>query len=140
MRVNSIGAWLVLGATAALAACSSQKDLTAAEAAVAQFHQALDAGQFESLYDSASPEFKQSGTEAEIVKFLQAVHRKLGNSRSTTREFWQVNWQTSGEVISLRYATEYEQGKAREEFVFRMSGGAPALVSYNVNSKALIVN
>ncbi|MBS0380277.1 MAG: DUF4019 domain-containing protein [Proteobacteria bacterium] len=129
-----------MSAAAGLGACSSQKDLSAAEAAITQFHQELDGGQFESLYSSAAPELKQATTEAEFVKFLGAVHKKLGNTRSTARESWRVNWQTSGEFISLRYATEYEQGKAGEDFVFRMAEGAPVLVSYNVNSRALITN
>src|SRR5664280_916606 len=49
-----------------------------AGAAVQHFHQQLNGGQYEEIYREADEGFTQSGKQEELVKFLNAVHVKLG--------------------------------------------------------------
>ena len=41
--------------------------------------------------------------------------------------------------MNLTYESTFEQGKAYEQFVWRVSGDEAKLVSYNINSPDLII-
>jgi hypothetical protein len=124
----------------ALAGCTMSADTKVAEDAVPKFHEMLDAGQFDAIYDGASDEFKRAATKQDFVALLAAVHRKLGASRSSSEKGWNVNYHTSGSFVTLNYATTYAQGEAHEQFVYRLESGQALLVGYNINSNALILN
>ena len=124
----------------ALAACSSPADIRSAQAAVGQFHQALNAGGFDAIYDQSAPAMKAATPRDKFVKFLAAVHRKLGVAGATADQGFNVNYSTSGQFVTLTYATTYANGPAQESFVFRLDHGAASLVGYHINSDALIMN
>ena len=123
----------------ALAACSSSADKSFAEHATVDFHEMLDAGQFDAIYAGAGQELKDVAKQQDFVALLQAVHKKLGNLRSTVPQGWNVNYQTSGTFVTLGYATHYAEGDASEQFVYRIKDGKALLVGYNINSNALIL-
>ena len=122
-----------------LAACSSSADIKLAEQAVPQFHEMLDAGQFEAIYAASAEGLKKLSTQENFVALLKAVHRKLGNTKSTSQKGWTVNYHTSGTFVTLNYATIYAEGEAAEQFVYFLQGGRALLVGYHVNSNALIL-
>ncbi|HEY1604734.1 MAG TPA: hypothetical protein VGF77_03980 [Allosphingosinicella sp.] len=70
--------FLIVGAAALLAGCSAMKDEAAAGQAAAHFHQLLDAGRYDAIYDASTPELKASSPKPNFIRFLDAVHRKLG--------------------------------------------------------------
>jgi hypothetical protein len=129
----------VLAIAAAFAACSAAASTQQAEAAVQQFHELLDSGNSHAIYDSAGDDLKRVSPEQQFVPLLDAVHRKLGQTRTATRSGWNVNYSTSGNFITLNYHTVYAEGDASEQFVYRMMGEKPVLVGYHVNSNALIL-
>jgi hypothetical protein len=129
---------MVLGL--ALAACSPSKDLPAADHAVAQFHQQLDAGQFQAIYDQSDSAMKAAAPAPKLIALLDAVHRKLGTVKSSARQGWNDTVNMQGHFLTTGYKTSFVKGDGVETFVFRVSGKQAALVGYNINSDALIVN
>ena len=123
-----------------LGACSMGADLPIADQAVTRFHKMLDAGQNAQIYRESAQEMKNAGPEAKLDAFLSAVHRKLGTVTKATRQGFNDQMNTGGHYITMTYATTYTRGEATETFVYKISDGKAALVGYNVNSDALIIN
>ena len=128
-----------VAAAVAIAACSAGADSRLAERAVDEFHQMLDAGQFEAMYSASADELQKATTQEQFVALLGAVHRKLGSVKAATRKNWNVNYQPSGTFVTLVYSTSYAEGEAAEQFVYRMQDGKALLAGYHVNSNALIL-
>jgi hypothetical protein len=122
-----------------LVGCSGSADTAAAEQAVSSFHELLNAGRFAEIYELSSDELKKASTQSDFVALLDAVHRKLGNTKSAVDQAWNVNYHTSGTFITLTYKTVYSEGDAAEQFVFRMQGHSAALAGYHINANALVV-
>jgi opacity protein-like surface antigen len=124
---------------ATLCGCSMSADTAAADQAVPKFHEQLDAGRFDEIYGQSGDELKNATTQQDFVAFLDAVHRKLGNTKAADKIGWNVNYQTSGSFVTLVYKTTFASGDAQEEFVFRMHDKDALLVGYHINSTALIL-
>src|SRR5579863_1299541 len=122
-----------------LLGCSGSADTAAAEQAVSSFHELLDAGRFAEIYERSSEELRKESTQSGFVALLDAVHHKLGNTRSAVNQAWNVNYHVSGTFITLTYKTVYSEGDAAEQFVFRMEGHSPALAGYHIRANALVV-
>jgi hypothetical protein len=129
---------LMLAGVILLSGCSISKQSEAAANAVSGFHEMLDAGQFDSIYDASSDDLKRASTRQDFDASLEAVHRKLGSTQSANQLGWTVNYKTSGTFVRLRYGTKYSGGDAREEFVYRMQGEKASLVWYDIKSVALV--
>ena len=123
-----------------LSGCSSKEDMAKAEAGVEQFHKDLNDAAFDQIYEEASDGMKANSTQEKLVKFLSAVHRKLGNFQSASSTGWKVFAATGGTTVTLSYSSIYEQGTAAETFVFLIAGGKAILQGYNINSDELIEN
>jgi len=127
---------LAAAAALSLAGCSAGADKTAAEAAVTQFHQMLDGARYSDIYAATAPDFRQATSEQQFTALLQQVHERLGAVRNASRTGWQVNYNTSGHMVTLNYTTQFASGQAREDFVYRVTGATANLVNYRVNSDA----
>lgn len=130
---------LLLGFLLVLSGCSPTADTEAAEQAVPKFHQLLDAGRFAEIYELSSEELKKVASKQDFLALLEAVHRKLGNTKSSQKQTWNINYHTSGTFVTLVYKTTYAEGEASEKFVFRMHDKAAVLAGYHINSNALIL-
>jgi hypothetical protein len=126
-----------LAAVAALGACSMGQDTAAAEAAVAQFHQMLDAGRFHEIYAATDTAFRNATPEEELTRVLAAVHERLGAVRQANRQGWHVNYNNGTTSVELNYNTTFATAPGTERFVYRIDHGTAALVSYDVHSDAL---
>jgi hypothetical protein len=132
---------LVAAAAAALVAgCSPLQDAKSADAAIADFHQKLDATDFAGIYGGSSPELKTAAGEDKMVALFAAVHRKLGNFQSGKDVGWNDNVNTGGHFLTINYAAQYDRGTATESFVYRIDGAQARLAGYHINSDALILN
>ena len=130
---------LVLLFVLSLAGCSASVDMSSAEAGVPKFHEMLDAGHFDDIYAQSGDAMKSASSQADFTALLEAVHRKLGNTKSSTKAGWGVNYQTSGTWVTLNYKTTYDRGDAQEQFVFLVKDKSALLAGYHVNSNALIL-
>lgn len=125
--------------TLLIAGCSSSANIKLAEQAIPLFHEMLDASQFDEIYAASAEDLKKVADKKEFVTLLEAVHRKLGNTKASAQKGWNVNYHTSGAFVTLTYATTYAEGEASERFVYRMQGSTALLAGYHINSNALLV-
>ena len=117
-----------------------QQDFIASSSAVERFHAQLDSGRFGQIYTSAAPELKSADSEADFIQLLAAVHRKLGRFESDSEVGFSEEWHLhEGLLVRLDYETRYADGKAKEHFVWRAASSGATLVSYRIDSRALIV-
>ena len=113
-------------------------DSKLAEQAVVQFHEMLDAEQFDAIYDTAAEDLKKVSTKEKFVAILQGVHKKLGMTKASDKQGWNFNYNTSGSYVTLSYATFYTEDKAEEQFAFRLEGDKALLAGYHVQSDAFV--
>jgi hypothetical protein len=125
-------------AAALVGGCSAGQDTAATQQAVAQFHQRLDAGQFDSIYDQAGPELKAITPKAQFLPLLAAIHSRLGAVKQAKQVGWNVNYGTGGGTISLTYDTQFASGSGTEQFIYR-TGRPPLLVGYHIQSNDLFI-
>jgi len=109
------------------------------EVAVRHFHEQFNNGQYADIWEQGEDEFRNMG-QPELIEFLSAVHRKLGNSRSESLSNINVTVNTNGTFIVTQYFSNFEQGSAMETFTWKKHGQQLKLYGYNINSKALILN
>lgn len=111
-----------------------------ANTATREFHQRLNDGQCEEICREADERFTSTSTQEDVVKFLEAVHTKLGNARASTLEGIHVNTTPGGTLLVTSYKTMFDRGPAIETFTWKKSSGALRLYGYNIQSKALVLN
>jgi hypothetical protein len=107
------------------------------EPAVRQFHQELDAGDYEAICGQAAEGFCGKGADGDTVRFLKGVHEKLGNAGAAQRGMINVNANTNGTFVTVQYSTSFSIGPAQETFTWIKSGSMLKLFRYNVQSNAL---
>jgi len=108
-------------------------------AAVDRFHGQLNANNYSAIYAEADERFRRSISQEDFLQFLGAVHKKLGDSNSQTLTNLNVQAMTNGTFLTASYQTKYARGQAQETFTWVKDGPSLKLVSYNVNSRALII-
>lgn len=119
-------------------ACSVGESTDAATKAVADFRISYFEGRFDQMYNDADPEFRQQTTRGDWNKLMRIVTSRLGQVRSQGDPAWNVNATTKGTFVTLVYQTDFEKGKATENFVWRVDGKSARLIGYHINSLALL--
>lgn len=107
--------------------------------AVRHFHEQLNSGNFQEIFDQADEEFQRSGTRQESVAFLEVVHRKLGNADVEYLRNLNATVNTSGTFITAVYNTQFDDGWAVETFVWQKQGHELQLRTYHIQSRDLIM-
>src|SRR4051812_33172646 len=91
-----VGVLLVLVASAIFVGYSSiRKNRPIADDLAAQFHAQLNSEQFDLIYSGTTSALQRTTKKEEFLKFLTAVHTKLGKSQTSTQGFIQVNATTN---------------------------------------------
>jgi hypothetical protein len=132
-------ALLLLGcALLCSAGCGLSSSRQHAAAAIDVFHNELNAGDFDAIWNGADDQFRETTSRQSYDKFVGAVHRKLGRALRTSNQNWSVrsfNFRTS---IVLVQHTEFEYGKGTETFTFSVRGDSVRLVGYHIESMELV--
>jgi len=123
-----------------MASCSGGKELAGAENAIIQFHRQLNSGEYRKIYLESDSGLKKVTPEANMIKLLDAVHRKLGAFQTGKQTGWQVNYSTSGTNTAVQFDSKFDRGSATETFTFVGDAQSPRLLSYNINSQALVTS
>jgi hypothetical protein len=131
-------AWFAVVLCAGIFGCGTGKDINAAGVAVGLFHARLDTEDYATIYSQADPRFRAASKQEDFLKFMNAVHNKLGIVENASRQGYFVNFSTSGTQIRLNYATKFSSGEAHEEFVWTKNGDNLVLLAYHINSNELI--
>jgi len=118
--------------------CSLQKSKATGESAVAKFHSQFNAEQYHEIYGKTDEGFRKATSEQEMLEYLRAIHRKLGEVKDAKQIGWHLNATTGGVQVFLAYKTSFSEGDATEQFVFLVSGDNSALFRYNIESPLFI--
>lgn len=111
------------------------RDYGICRSAVDRFHQHLNRGEYESIYNEASEDFRAGATEADQTKVFQTVHEKMGIALKMKPLGFHVKASTNNGVLADQvYETEFSLGRAEEQFVWRLKGNDALLVSYHAES------
>lgn len=119
------------------AGCGAGGAKAGAEAAVAQFHQMLDAGRYHDIYAGTAPEFRNVTTEDQLTQLMQTVHERLGTVGQANEQSWHYDYTNGVTRVDLTYNTTFASGTGTETFVYRINNNVPALLSYDIHSEAL---
>nr|WP_137678143.1 hypothetical protein [Parerythrobacter lutipelagi] len=118
---------------AILAACNPMEQLADGEGAVAEFHQRLNASDFEAIWNDSHKDFKASGARDSALAFLAGVHERMGAVKSTSRQSFNINSNNGVTTVKVTQKTEFQRGSATETFEFVRNGERLQLWNYNIN-------
>lgn len=110
-----------------------------AEPEVKRFHELLKRRDFDAMYAATGQPFKSAVPKQEAVALFAAIDRKLGSLRKTERINWHVNTRNGVTTVALVYESKFKDGKATETFTFRVQGGKPELIGYNIDSMDMLI-
>ncbi len=111
-----------------------------ATASVRHLHQQLNAEEYDAIYRDADEGFRAGQSHDELIKFLQVVHRELGNAVHEKQVNIRVDTNTRGTFTTTWYTTTFVNGTASERFTWVTVGGALKLYAYHIESNALLAN
>lgn len=115
------------------------KGKKAGEQSIADFHKLFNESKFTDIYLTSHSKFREATTEAQFLEFAGAVQRKLGKVTQTSNAGFHVGTFNLTTTVVLNQNTTFEQGTGAEVFTFEMNGDKAVLVSYNINSKELVL-
>lgn len=106
-------------------------------AAIEQFHDRLNQGDFEAIYDEATDDFRRAGTRADEIKLFDMVHHKMGISGKMSAQGFHINWRNGRLFVDQVYETQFALGQAQESFVWEIVQDQPRMQSYRIHSPNL---
>src|SRR5438067_3678319 len=86
-----------------LGGCSMKADMEAGGKAIAAFHQALDAGQYQKIWAASAPDMKGATPEPRLTALLDAVHRRLGRFKSGSQTGFNDNLSGAGHMLTINF-------------------------------------
>jgi len=125
-------AWGMLAAILlALGGCKGPGSVQDAAAKVAVFHQRLDAGDIEAIWNDSGPEIQGTDKKA-FDRFLSAIHEQLGKVRESKQAGWRAATENGNSTAEVIMQTRFERGSRKETFVFKGSGEQQKLAGYHI--------
>ena len=123
------------------ASCSYEakhKTETAVEQAAEKFHEALNAEQYQTIYNEADVELRNNITEGEFTAQLRSAHEQLGRVSGKVYVFiddsvWRGLRKAFGskrEIVAHGNTPGSDTIIGNEQFVWAVENDAPKLVSY----------
>lgn len=109
-----------------------------ANAAVKHFHQQLNAEEYEGICSEADEGFRTGQSHDELIRFLEAIHKKLGVTAQENQLNLRVDTNTRGTFLTARYRTTFTRGTAIETFSWAKRSSTLKLYAYHVESNALV--
>lgn len=127
--------WLAAALLVVAAGCSDTiNGVKIAEPEIERFREMFAAKEFEKIYDTSAPAFREAATKDLVIRLFDAIDRKLGSFKSAQQVNWNVNTQNFKTTVVLVYASKYAEGEATETFTILVEDQKPALLGYNINS------
>ena len=108
-----------------------------ASAAADHFHQQLNAADYDGIYEEASDDFRRSGTKADLTKFLESVHTRMGNSGKTSLAGFHVKWRNGRTWVNQVFNTQFALGEAQESFIWVKDQDVVRLYNYQIDAANL---
>lgn len=122
-----------------LIGCSSSAHIKdEAEDSVSKFHELYNAKRFAEIFQTADGDFKTAGTQDEFTTSLESVQDRLGMIERVTISELITSVTVQGRFIIIRYDSEFKNGRAKEEFVFKEYNGRLLLYDFKISSPVLL--
>jgi hypothetical protein len=99
---------------------------------IEQFHDRMNAGQYDQIYDDANQAFKQSEDRESLLNVMKETRNQYGLFRSVLDS--EMNVVGPPEQISATYNCLFEKGPATELFGFARQGHNLQLTSYQISA------
>jgi hypothetical protein len=128
----------IIGLAFIAPACGPQMDTAEAEAEIGRFRKMYEGAEFDRIYASAADELRAASPAPQFTKFLSLIRRRFGNVRVSNQVGWHTNFAPGGTAYVLNYDTQFERGRAAEQFVLKVADGRARLMGYHVNSPELM--
>jgi len=116
---------------------SSYRDYQIASGAVERFHQQLNAGDYDRIYQGATDEFRGWGKREDLNRFFDNIREKMGTAGKPSTVGFHVNWRNGAVWVDQTLNTQFEKGKAQEYFVWKIEHDQPRLYNYRIDSPNL---
>jgi hypothetical protein len=122
----------------ALAACLSVKpvyyeqEISKADAAVGKFHQLLNEGKYEELYDLTDEEAKKIKSKTDFLSVMEQVHTQFGKVSEAAKIDAKATSQAASTKIEMVYQTKFEKAELKEKFVWIVSDKNVGLYAYEI--------
>lgn len=123
-----------------LSGCSAGKAVAASEEASTRFHAQIDAGKFEETWKQGAPDLRVATPEGKWLKLLGTVHGRLGKHHWAKTVGWNDNFRNGSHFVLLDQDTQYEHGLAKEQILFRITGGVPELAGFHLRVDGITLN
>ncbi|MEO9468980.1 hypothetical protein [Parasphingorhabdus sp.] len=130
-----VGIFLIFFSSCSGVAESTEK----AELVVERLHKDYNLERFDRIYKTSASDYKKVVKPEMNRRLFKTIRRKLGKVKEAKRVGWNVNATTGGTFVTLNYETEFELDKGVETFTIVVSDGKAAMLNFNVNSPALMV-
>ena len=118
-----------------VSSCAATKGLQLAGDASTQFHNRMDAGQFEDIFrDGASGSLNPQPMHRDFVALLTRVHDRMGTCGAAQMLHYQVAGNTTGTYSYLSYVRHCQNGDLSEDFQWQITDGKAVLQSYGPKS------
>ena len=137
-RLSSVA--LLAGLTLFSLSCNVSQNISETKQAITHFHEQMDSEQYTAIYRDADDLLRKKNTEKDLTAILAGIHRKLGAVQKSEFNGVNVNATTQGTFIGLIYKTHFAEGDGTETFRWHVADNKCKLVSYYVNSAALVLN
>jgi hypothetical protein len=97
------------------------------------FHERMNAGHFDEVYDDAHPAFRQAESRQEWLRHMKETREDLGLYRLRRSQTLNV---IMGPPVQVRvyYHATFEQGDGTEQFSFARNGDKLQLLEYGIMS------
>jgi len=119
--------------------CSLLKGRELGERAVVRFHNQFNSGHYVEIYGETDEGFRKGSHESEMTALLAAVRRKLGAVKYTSQVKYNQNTTMAVTRVTMTYETEFDEGKATEQFIYHVSGDEARLYRYDIMSPLLVI-
>ena len=108
-----------------------------ADDAALRFHEQLNLGDYKGICEDGTEPFRYPPNCEGFLTTLTTIHKKLGNSISSTPKnlTWKIT--AGGLFIIAQYESTFEKGSAIETFTWRDSRKRLETDAYNIESDAL---
>lgn len=117
----------------------ASKMMPSVQSFISDFYSQLDNQNYARIFNQLSDDkFRNSGSYENFEKMMQGLDQKLGKVKKTEKGAWKLNYLSDGTYFSIQYKTTREKADAVESFTLKKHGDNWRLVSYFVNSQALL--
>ncbi len=120
-----------------LVACNPVEVMGDSDAAIEQFHEHWNGGNFDAMWRATHPDFRTGLTKDQFDKLMGDFGEVLGAVESSERESFNINTQNGVTTTTIVMRTRFSNGEGIEQFYLRDSGEAQKIIYYYVESPLL---